>query len=1273
VGLSVKEAQALVIEFVRMYPGARAVPFKIRESLTELYGENAKQLPPTMKGGYINKKPYFAMGKTWHGRVDVVLANAKDGADFMDTLKHEVFGHFGVNTFRLEEKELLLSELIKARDGDLSAMWDDVDRRYSGESIKARAEEVFAMACEDVSPVLHVSFDDVQAEGFGIFQDVCRSGIRPMTKHDLMGLAYMVADGLHKGIRVQQTFPRLDEPKKRIENVEEKIPFFKQVADRLIEQLKQGTAPWQKPWKPGRPGGMLPINATTGKRYKGVNALQLLSRGFSDPRWLTYKQGQAIGAQVRKGEKGTTVLYYKFKEEQVKLDGSGKPVKDAAGEPIKVSVTLERPQVFTAVVFNGEQVDGLPPLSQPLEQTWNAVERAEKILAASQAKIIHINGNRAFYRSATDEIHLPERGQFPSADAYYATALHELGHWTGHDSRLGRELGNPFGSQAYAKEELRAEIASMILGEELGIGHDPGQHAAYVASWIQVLEEDPKEIVRAAADAEKIHDFVMAFEQELTIKNELGVDAMIEQNSLVQELANLRLAGELDTFLERVQTDLGARLTKGWTGEFQILPIVREENGNARATVGSEIPTGYQVYEFRSRSGVPIKELDDLIEAQRLVEELRLIDALSQTSELMREARLALVQEERIRRDPTSTEEQIVAAKEHRKDLEYKALSAELEAAGIAPHMMGLKEFIAVARVEALENHGRKWEVFWGNQSLGFADAPSMMGALEETHRREVNNAMWQVNSGEQGVVRPPKSVLAQYPDVVVQYPQIADEKPQEKTYINVPFKEKEQVKALGAKWDKGQQSWYVPAGIEIEKFAKWLPESNQQQTVSNQRQYLAVPYEKRGEAKAAGAVWDKAAKSWYAGNNADMDVLSAWLPKPFEQTALPAISPREDFANALREMGCVVTGEHPIMDGLKHRISVEGEKFSERSGAGFYVAHLDGTPAGYIANNKTGQDRKWKYSGSSLSAEEKAQLAAQAAAKLQQRRDEGDRLQEVAAQKINSRMPYLLQVEQATPYLQDKGLSVQSGIYTDTAGQTTYIPAYDADGKVWTMQYIQEDGTKRYAKDSRKEGCFHVVGGMDKLQDAPALVIGEGYATAGTVSEALGFATVAAFDSSNLAHVALALKAQYPDKPIVFIADDDRHLIDPLGVNPGRSKAEEAAKLVGGRVITPVFAPGEQTWPEGLERITKEAFLSDSLTTVQQEAYRRVKQYTDFNDLATKSVLGKEGVQRQVVPVIDRIVQEHDKVRAQELKHTQRKVHTLGDENLARRGARTI
>ncbi|WP_140410188.1 zincin-like metallopeptidase domain-containing protein, partial [Escherichia coli] len=110
----------------------------------------------------------------------------------------------------------------------------------------------------------------------------------------------------------------------------------------------------------------------------------------------------------------------------------------------------------------------------------------------------------------------PQQAAFPSADRYYATALHELGHWTGHASRLDRDLAHPFGSEGYAKEELRAEIASMIMGDELGIGHDPSQHVAYVKSWIKALQDDPLEIFRAAADAEKIQGFVLGLEQQRT-------------------------------------------------------------------------------------------------------------------------------------------------------------------------------------------------------------------------------------------------------------------------------------------------------------------------------------------------------------------------------------------------------------------------------------------------------------------------------------------------------------------------------------------------------------------------------------------------------------------------------------------------------------------------------------------------------------------------------------------------------------------------------------
>ena len=293
----------------------------------------------------------------------------------------------------------------------------------------------------------------------------------------------------------------------------EKQPFHALVAQRLIEQLRQGTAPWQRPWVAGEPSSFLPMNPTTGKRYRGINAMYLLAQGHSDQRWLTYKQAAAVGAQVRKGEKGTPIQYWKFADERTKTDDAGKPVRDTNGALVKEQVRLEHARVFYATVFNAEQIDGLPATAPRASQEWDAIARAESILRASGASIRH--GERgAFYRPATDTIHLPDKNQFASADGYYATALHELGHWTGHATRLDRDLAHPYGSEGYAKEELRAEIASMILGDELGIGHDPEQHAAYVGSWIKALQEDPLEIFRAAADAEKIQEYILARERE---------------------------------------------------------------------------------------------------------------------------------------------------------------------------------------------------------------------------------------------------------------------------------------------------------------------------------------------------------------------------------------------------------------------------------------------------------------------------------------------------------------------------------------------------------------------------------------------------------------------------------------------------------------------------------------------------------------------------------------------------------------------------------------
>ncbi len=316
------------------------------------------------------------------------------------------------------------------------------------------------------------------------------------------------------------------------------------VAAKLIEQLEQGTAPWQKPWRPGE--RQEPMNPTTGKSYRGMNSLWLEAQGRGDPRWMTYKQAAAIGAQVRKGEKGTLVEYWKFRDQIPMTDDQGRPVLDDEGRQRTVTVELQRPKVFRAVVFNAEQIDGLPPRELPtLAPEPERHARAEAILAASGANIRHVAGDSAYYLHSTDQITLPERNQFDEMSGYYAVAMHELGHWTGHESRLNRSIDHPFGSEGYAKEELRAEIASLMVGDKLGLGHDPGKHAAYVGSWIKALQKDPREVFRAAADAEKIAGYIFALERERENEQEQGVEL-----SPAEREAGWRTPAEIDASRE---------------------------------------------------------------------------------------------------------------------------------------------------------------------------------------------------------------------------------------------------------------------------------------------------------------------------------------------------------------------------------------------------------------------------------------------------------------------------------------------------------------------------------------------------------------------------------------------------------------------------------------------------------------------------------------------------------------------------------------------------
>ena len=287
---------------------------------------------------------------------------------------------------------------------------------------------------------------------------------------------------------------------------------YQDVTDRIIESLERGVRPWNKPWDEGKALPTCPRNAATGNGYRGINVLLLMSNSLSfdgDPRWCSYNQAGEQGWQVRKGEKGTRIYFYKTLE----IEDSSKETDPQGGdEPATRTIPLLR--AYT--VFHASQVNGIPPYVSPTkeENNFTPIEEAEALLKNSGAEIHH-GGPKAFYSPSSDHIQLPPKETFMEPIGYYGTALHELSHWTGgKENRVPRNLKGRFGSESYAREELRAEIGSAFICAEIGIPPDVEDNASYIASWLKVLKGDKHEIFRSASDAQKIADFCLQFTLE---------------------------------------------------------------------------------------------------------------------------------------------------------------------------------------------------------------------------------------------------------------------------------------------------------------------------------------------------------------------------------------------------------------------------------------------------------------------------------------------------------------------------------------------------------------------------------------------------------------------------------------------------------------------------------------------------------------------------------------------------------------------------------------
>ena len=302
--------------------------------------------------------------------------------------------------------------------------------------------------------------------------------------------------------------------------------YHQQFAERIIRALKERTAPWQKAWQPGE--RVLPHDFSSGRDYRGGNALYLamtaFDYGYADPRWGGWRQIREAGGYVRKGERGTPIMYVDWRQRRTAGDEDGNPVLDGKGRAKLEWVQRDRPLVKLRYVFNVEQTEGLELRSlQVAAPEWEGLERAEALMRNSGIRVDHVADDRAYYNFFENRVVLPERSQFPSQSAYAHTALHELGHATGHPTRMNRPTfvnRGGFGSETYAREELRAEIAAMMTGERLGVGHEPRHGTAYVSLWIKVLENEPKEMRAAAVDAQRISDWLVARDRERTVADD---------------------------------------------------------------------------------------------------------------------------------------------------------------------------------------------------------------------------------------------------------------------------------------------------------------------------------------------------------------------------------------------------------------------------------------------------------------------------------------------------------------------------------------------------------------------------------------------------------------------------------------------------------------------------------------------------------------------------------------------------------------------------------
>lgn len=433
--------------------------------------------------------------------------------------------------------------------------------------------------------------------------------------------------------------------------------FRQQLTNSLVASIEENDGlPWQQGWENI---ATRPFNPGSGIKYKGGNVINLLveqvGRGTDDPRWMTLKQANTAGYSIRKGAKAAHVEYWDWGQPQAprkpEVDAKGNEIKrdetQASADDEDQEQTRRKPRVFFATVFNGSDIVGIPDIKR--EISWKPNDLAEKLIAATGADIEHatvssvagksVVVNSAYYSHTDDRIVVPPRGQFKSDGDYYATVLHELAHWTGHHTRLDRRSPDEKRSKdspEYAKEELRAEIASLFLSSMVGIEGNVQNHAKYTSGWLEALKGDKHEIFRAARDADKIVEFVFDCAPELRAI----VESRLTENLLPKEGPRRKLdsgiSGGLPNFIppEAVKASDGVgRDDPRWAGFDRTVRGEAQKFGVEASVVDKALgmiePSFTEVMDAAKKNGYSADDMNNML-ARSIVDEMRTADVRQQ-------------------------------------------------------------------------------------------------------------------------------------------------------------------------------------------------------------------------------------------------------------------------------------------------------------------------------------------------------------------------------------------------------------------------------------------------------------------------------------------------------------------------------------------------------------------------------------------------------------------------------------------------------------------